>query len=70
MELWIARDSDGLWLFKQKPIIDSYDKSGVPTFFWVTPSDAGELELDSALFPDVTFENRPQEVDITLKTRI
>ena len=70
MELWIARDSDGLWLFKQKQIIDSYDKSGVPTCFWVTPSDAGELELDSALFPDVTFENSPQEVDITLKTRI
>lgn len=51
MKLWIARDStDGLYLHFTKPKGDDY---------WF-------ISIDSFLFPEVTFENSPQEVEIKL----
>ena len=68
MKAWVARDKDGLWLFTQKPILDTYDRGDIPTYFWTSERDA-DLELPNSEFPEVTFENSPQEVEIKLKKK-
>lgn len=57
MKLWIARDkAGGLWLFKNKPTYK---------IFWKDiENNIGEL--DYRLFPELTFENSPQEVELKL----
>ena len=60
MKLWIPRNKDGsLALFRYKPWkirYDTFDK-------W-----RGDfIELDKKLYPSVTFENSPMEVELTLK---
>ena len=62
MKLWIARNEDGsLTLFGYKPFYNDI------TGFWY---DVFELpvadDLTSTLFPEVTLENSPQEVEIKL----
>ena len=60
MKLWIARDRDykrQLFLYVDKP--QSYE--GI----WYSTSDI--YEIDSRLFPEVTFENSPQEVELVIK---
>ena len=61
MKLWIARDSYALWLFDNKPIklIINRDRCCKTTI-------GNRYELDDELFPDVTFENSPQQVEIKL----
>lgn len=64
MKLWIARDIDNiLGLFLNKPVCSD---SGV----WYVPFDSGlnpsNTIIDKNLFPEVTFENSPQEVELTL----
>jgi hypothetical protein len=59
MKLWIARDKDGgLFLYSKEPTLygDYYD-SPIGTLFG---------ELDNYIFPEVTFENSPQEVELKL----
>ena len=62
MELWIARDmSNNLSLFSNKPklqFIDNYSKQ-----IWVGDFVA---DVKTDLFPEVTFENSPQQVEIKL----
>lgn len=58
MELWIARDENGdLALHESEP----YCPSGK----WHNSNQ--EFYLDSELFPEVTFENSPQKIEIILK---
>ena len=59
MKLWIARDDDGFsQLYVEKPIKkDGYFKC-VPNTRWFT--------ISCNLFPEVTFENSPQEVELKL----
>lgn len=63
MKLWIARNQDGsLWLHIEKPslVYDEelrswyYEKRDFLDFY------------DESLFPEVTVENSPQEVEIKL----
>lgn len=57
MKLWIARDEDGdLYLYEREPIkeIDYYYSS------------YASIKIDNNLFPEVTFENNPQEVELKL----
>lgn len=58
--MWIARDKDGtLWLFvKNFP----YRRSS----YWEDYIDLDEskVELDSTLYPNITWENNPEEVQI------
>ena len=56
MKLWIARDYmfNGLYLYKNRPELDG-DR-------WI--SNGGMYSLDNDLFPEVTFENSPQQVEI------
>lgn len=57
MKMWIARDGSGLLcIHKEEPILigtvwDSND-------WW---------NIDSELYPEVTFENSPQEVELVIK---
>lgn len=56
MKLWIARDKDGTLLIHfYKPIIDGLE--------WVSLDNR---IIDKNLFPEVTFENSPQEVELKL----
>lgn len=59
MKLWIARDYTGLWAFSEEP-----DKKR--NQFISATIHCKIYELDSELFPEVTFENSPQLVEIKL----
>lgn len=57
MKLWIARDKNrDLYLYEREPIRES-------DFFY---SSYDTIEVDKNLFPEVTFENSPQEVELKL----
>lgn len=59
MELWIARErNNALWLWKEKPFYNP--EKG---YF------EGELlfyAIEDYLFPEITFENSPQRVELKL----
>ena len=60
MKLWIARDLHGdIWLFTNRP----YYCSGK---CWCDSKNGEFMLLDKNQFPEVTFENSPQEVEICL----
>lgn len=59
MKLWIARDLDGYsQLYVEKPIKKNGYFERVPNTGWFT--------ISCNLFPKVTFENSPVEVEIKL----
>lgn len=63
MKLWIARDkaenNKGIvCLFTKKPIFYAYHENQ-----W---HGEGELYLGRDVFPEVTFENSPKEVELNL----
>lgn len=59
MKLWIARSENGvLELFHEKPVYS------VRNQMWFLGDIIGGI--DSNLFPEVTFENSPQEVELKL----
>lgn len=72
--LWMIRDEDGrLYLFNNKPIIWNFEGSPVfvPNRYKGTPLNHEDIpylimKIDSKLFPEVTFENSPQQVKLTL----
>lgn len=58
MKLWIARDlDDTLCLYESKPYLDMYND-------W--DSDDNHFVIDNSQFPEITFENSPQEVELKL----
>ena len=61
MKYWIARDEDGeLYLFDEEPKLHK-------SYIWSTSTECGSsFRIDSDLFPEVTFENSPQEVELKL----
>lgn len=62
MKMWIARDQNYcLFLHEEKPHLETYDTINE----WV--SDSNSYVLDGNLFPEVTFENSPQEVELVIK---
>ena len=64
MKLWIARDIDGgLYLYMNKPIRGGYRFTCGYVF-----DDYIQLDIDE--FPEVTFENSPQEVELKLCSEI
>lgn len=60
MRFWIARDKDGLLY-----LYDNTPEKRSEYFLPYTGYD--DMPLDSRLFPEVTFENSPQEVELKLK---
>lgn len=63
MKLWIARDECGelsLHIYEPTYKIDEYDKIN----YWA----GGRIgELPTSLFPEVSFENSPIEVELKIK---
>lgn len=63
MKLWIARDLDGiLHLYVNKPKLDSNDNM----YYIDSDMEDDYLNIDKNMFPEVTFENSPQMVEIKL----
>lgn len=59
MNLYIARDKSGeLFLYHGKPLRDNKMFAGAGAY--------GMIRLREDLFPEVTFENSPQEVELKL----
>lgn len=60
MKLWIARNINGkLVLFEEKPYVVDGD--------WGTWRTYGNyMVIDKKMFPEVTFENSPREVELKL----
>lgn len=64
MKLWIARDEDGdLFLYNQKP---SILRTGAEPWDCFQAPNKEFLNISNELFPKVTFENSPQEVELKL----
>ena len=59
MKFWIARDRSGLWLYTAKPLLD-------PDTNEFESEDGNILYFDDELFPEVTFEDSPQQVELKL----
>lgn len=63
--MWVSRDSEDnrLWLHpNSKPVLHTYtDYQGVEHKRWVTET---QLEMDSELYKEVTFENSPKPLVI------
>ena len=60
MELWIARDRDDiLRIYDNKPKVDKRKQEII--------SIGGYYDININLFPDVTFENSPQKIELKLK---
>jgi hypothetical protein len=57
MKLWIARDKDGTLALHESEPYCPYDN-------WHNSNQ--EWYLNPSLFPEVTFENSPQQVEIKL----
>lgn len=63
MKLWIARDESGdLSLYHLKPELNDLDDLA----FYQTSKFGMEYPICSDLFPEVTHENSPQQVEIKL----
>lgn len=62
--MWLCRDEDGLLnLFADTiPYKNIYE--GI--IIWENGEEFGKIVMDSAEYPEVTFENSPQEVELKL----
>ena len=63
--MWIARDKDGqLWIYTSKPILLDDGRR------FCCPNDVYDIDeqyqINQYLFPEVTFENSPQLMEIKL----
>ena len=62
MKLWIARDVDGtLVMSNTLPYLPNKCRD-----FFFYGDNASIFYLDRKMFPEVTFENSPQEVELKL----
>lgn len=62
---WIARDEDGgLYIYNHRPIMSEIDNQKIftvdPNFVDVDCNNV--LEVNSDLYPEVTFENSPKQI--------
>lgn len=63
MKLWIARDKDGeLCLYKTKP----WKRVNTTHHNDQFDCDDSFMNIDNDLFPEVTYENSPQEIELKL----
>ena len=62
MKLWIARDNDGsLYLYDQRPVLNTLINE-----VWECTKFGNWYDIDNSLFPEVTFENSPQQIELKL----
>lgn len=63
MKLWVARNQDGsLWLHEEEPSLVYSDELRK----WYYEGGSFLDIYDESVFPEVTFENSPQEIEIKL----
>ena len=63
MKMWIARDSNNtLWFHQYEPSIRNHPSLVLEWWF----QEGEQWEIDEDLFPEVTFENSPMEVELKL----
>lgn len=63
MKMWIARDEDGaLFIFKERPFLEDDGEQKI----WMIIGAESCIGINCKLFPEVTFENSPQQVEIKL----
>ena len=62
MKLWISRDLDGTLILNNK---EPYLPNKYYDYFYFD-NDASIYYLDKNMFPEVTFKNSPQEVELKL----
>lgn len=62
--MWIARDKNGLFIYTKEPMFFE----GLNEFGCMIGEEF--CELPSNWFPEVTFENSPQEVELKLVSEI
>lgn len=64
-KLWIARDKDsnGLWAYKSKPV-----RNNLLKYFTSNEDNPFDdpIMLYYELFPEVTWENSPQQIELKL----
>lgn len=67
VRMWVARDksSQELYLYTEKPILCKGEYY-YPDLHKDYLDDGDCLQLDDTMFPEVTFDNSPQEVEIKL----
>lgn len=69
IKLSVARDKDGwLWLFDKKPVLINMSFEGSEGS-WFDMAEDGVFNYrlgGKEIFPEVTFENSPQEVELKL----
>lgn len=59
MVFWITTDKLGTWLHEEKPTINTFH--GIKCF----QSNKRRYFVSSELFPELTFENSPQKIEVT-----
>ena len=66
MKMWIARNEDGcLNLFDVKPQKETRFQG--KDYIWIVPRGyMNQIMLNEKLYPEVTFENSPREVELKL----
>ena len=61
---WVARDECGLWLYREKP----YRVEGTFCSHWTDKNGPNsEFPLDINIFSELTWEDEPIEVELTIK---
>lgn len=61
MKLWIARDfNERLYLYEKKPELNPCNNE----FYCIYGEKFYQLDIE--LFPEITFENSPKEVELKL----
>lgn len=65
MKIWIARQKwGGLFLFGVRPYKDEDENWGEEE--WKSPISGLSFRIDDEAFPEITFENSPQQVELKL----
>lgn len=68
MKLWIARDKDGeLCLYRNKPELVKIEENTNEEFWQDSSNDGYYCYLDNNEFPEINFENSPQEIKLGLE---
>ena len=67
MRGWVAKDECGLWFYRNKP----YRVTGVLVSHWTDVNGPNsEIGLSEELFPELTWESEPVEVELTLDIKV
>ena len=64
--MWICRDNEGLAAFIAEPKKYYPNLNDENDYWWVTSGWDEPIMLNYSLFPEVTFENSPMEVELKL----